>query len=407
MSSANVVDLTSRRPGTERTDLADNTTGLLAKLREIAVPALRDGLQRAFTEVDDTLFEMSEKATDGSAKTRYFEDLRSIRRTRDSAIERFDATLRGTYLLFSHGRALTGLSSSLGTSDELSLVEEDDLEVSLAMSRISTRCDETVARPRMELTKRLYVVVRRPEAETAETPFSGKVIAEAVKIAVGQLQVGIESKLIFLKRVERHLGNAIALAIEEANKACFEAGILPELKLTYTRRSHDGAAAAPAAGAAGGAAAAAPAPTASTMAPADLSAIAHEITRLLSASRPRTQLPPGARPGLEFDAPAVDRALSQLADPGQLQGDQFAASLRAQLTTGPDGTPNTRVLTEPVENRPGCADVRFRFARRRAAERDQAGDDAAASAFAAQCIARRACVRQRRASAARADGKHR
>ena len=58
------------------------------------------------------------------------------------------------------------------------------------MARIATRCDDEVARPRLELTKRLQFLLHRVDSDDL-TPYSGVVVAESVKSAVAELPIGL------------------------------------------------------------------------------------------------------------------------------------------------------------------------------------------------------------------------
>ncbi len=353
--SNNIVDLTARRVGP---DTQDGPMRHLAVIRDLSATLLRASLQQALAEVDDTLFEMSEKASDGTLKQQYFDDLRMLRRTRDAAADRFDASFRGAFMLYSHGRPLIKHASAEALSDELSLVDESDLEVSLALSRIAARCDEDVARQRLELTKRLQFLFHRADSDT-QTPYAGSVIAESVKMAVAELPIGLESRLVLLKRIERHLAEGNAGAIQESNKALFEGGVLPELKLTYTRRSADAPRPQGTSSEGGEAAAHAAAAVAPQI---DLGALATEITKLLTASRPR---PAGIDPGtVELDASVVDKRLSQVRDPGTVDSQQFGQAVRRMLTTGPNGEPNAHVLSDQVENAIDLVALMFDFVAR-------------------------------------------
>ena len=351
MSNSNIVDLNARRPQAEGSEAALRVFG---GLRDLAATQLKAAITRAFTEIDDVLFEMSEKASDGNLKQQYFDDLRSLRRTRDGAAERFDAALRGAFTLYVHGRPLVRTSAPTDLSeDQLSLVDEGELELSLALSRIAARCDEDVARPRLELTKRLQHLFRRAETDNL-TPLSGVVIADAVKTVVTTLPIGVESRLVLLKRIERHLSDGNNDAIQDGNKLLFESGVLPELKLTYSRRA--GEAARPASEAP-----AAPAPVANTP-QIDLGALASEITRLLTATRPRQAASDSQAP--ELDAASADKRLSQLRDPGTLDSNQFAQAVRNLLSAGPNGQPEATALAEPVENAIDLVSLMFDFVAR-------------------------------------------
>lgn len=353
MSSHNIVDLSARRAGTET---QDGPLRHLGAVRDLAATQLKAALQGAFGEVDDTLFEMSEKTNDGTLKQQYFDDLRTLRRTREGAVDRFDAAVRGAFMLFAHGRPLIKHASTDIAEGELSLVDEGDLEISLALTRIASRCDEDVARQRMELTRRLQFLFQRAEADTL-TPFAGSVVAEAVKVAVAELPIGLESRLVLLKRIERHLAEGINGAIQESNKLLFDAGVLPELKLTYTRRGTDAAKAKPSEEAPAGEAA-----PAAAMPQIDLGALANEITRLLTAQRPR---PVGIDPAApQLDAAAVDKRLGQVRDPGTVDSQQFAQAVRRALTTGPNGEPHAAVLSDQVENAIDLVSLMFDFVAR-------------------------------------------
>ena len=353
MSSNNIVDLSARRA---HPDAQDGSLRLLGAIRDLAATQLKTSLQQAFAEIDDTLFEMSEKASDGTLKQQYFDDLRTLRRTREGTADRFDAALRGAFMLYAHGRPLIKHSTTETSADELSLVDEGDLEVSLALSRIAARCDEDVARQRLELTKRLQFLFQRPDADTL-TPYAGSVIAESVKTAISELPIGLESRLVLLKRIERHLAEGNNGAIQESNKLLFESGVLPELKLTYTRRGSD-----PAKPQSTAAPEAATTAAAAAMPQIDLGALANEITRLLTSARGR---PASVDPGVvELDASTVDQRLGRIRDPGTVDSQQFAQSLRHALTTGPNGEPGAVVLSDQVENAIDLVALMFDFVAR-------------------------------------------
>ncbi len=356
MSASNIVDLNARRPSTEASESAIK---LIGQVRDLACTHMRSAIGAAFAEVDDTLFEMSEKASDGTLKQLYFDDLRSLRRTRETASERFDAALRGAFMLYAHARPLVAKAQLDAVSDELSLIDEGELELSLAISRIAVRCDENVSRPRLELTKRLQHLFGRADSDVL-MPLSGSVIAEAVHTAAALLPIGIESRLVLLKRIEQKLSEGNSDAIQESNKLLYDAGILTELKLTYQRRAGSSgdtprAAAGAEQTAAGIVAAAAP--------QIELGALAAEITRLLTATRPR---PTGAESqGMaELDATVVDRRLSQMADPGAVDNADFAQSIRRMLTTSANGQANAALLAEPVENAIDLVGLMFDFVAR-------------------------------------------
>ena len=90
--------------------------------------------------------------------------------------------------------------------------------------------------------------------------------------------------------------------------------------------------------------------------------MATEITKLLTASRPR---PAGIDQGaVELDASVVDKRLSRVRDPGTVDSQQFGQAVRRMLTTGPKGEPNAHVLSDQVENAIDLVALMFDFVAR-------------------------------------------
>ncbi|MGD2173673.1 MAG: DUF1631 family protein, partial [Gammaproteobacteria bacterium] len=108
--------------------------------------------------VDDALFERSEKVDNDADRKLYFEAMREIRKKRDRLCKSFDYEMQRYLDGFSR---LRPAAAEFDEDDELTLVEFDELEDKIAIDSMISR-----ARPHFEdelfaVTERLKAVIGR------------------------------------------------------------------------------------------------------------------------------------------------------------------------------------------------------------------------------------------------------
>ncbi len=119
----------------ERATASSERVGeLLDAVRDIANKRLLQWIGNMFEHVDDALFDLAEKAENNAAQTHYFDGMREVRKRRPPVERSFLAAINRELGNLSH--APSAASSASGTSGpvELSLVADNELEESLAIT---------------------------------------------------------------------------------------------------------------------------------------------------------------------------------------------------------------------------------------------------------------------------------
>ncbi len=234
---ATVVDLQRRQEQTAKSQ--DRLGDILKKCRGTAQKHLNALLGNLFENVDDALFELAERAGSTRAQQMFFEGMREVRKQRQFLERGFQEHIRTSFSDFAAGRvpevnAMPGTDAGSADSSsgdlKLSLVEDHDLEQSLALSSMIGKVENRLTRPLYALNQRLSVLIGGAKLESASNPVGPAQLADAFGRSVATLEASVEVRLIVLKLFERYVLSKLDLLYEELNTLLVEAGVLPQLK---------------------------------------------------------------------------------------------------------------------------------------------------------------------------------
>ncbi|WAJ38427.1 DUF1631 domain-containing protein [Pseudomonas sp. GOM7] len=235
-TDANVVPLNKAAAAQSPTSPVGRLPVALIQVRDKAAQQLKQNLQSLFDNADDTLFEMADRATSNSEQNAFFEAMRDLRLKRKS-IERvflqkiFEAFVNlNQYEIGKPQPALDTVSF-----DSLSLVQNDDLEETVATDAMISRVMSHDAMALGHLTTRLNALVSR-KLDDKSNPLGPTVLCECFLDACGGLGVEIKVKLIILKLFEKYVLGSCDTLYAEANQVLVGAGVLPELQSAPPRR---------------------------------------------------------------------------------------------------------------------------------------------------------------------------
>ncbi|MCB1745207.1 MAG: DUF1631 domain-containing protein, partial [Gammaproteobacteria bacterium] len=229
-AESNVESIDSRRDARARK--TSRTSQLFTQVRELLCDRLEGALPRALDQVDDALYDLADKAETSELQTRYFDAMRVLRIKRPEMLDGFRAELEQAIdnRLRDQQSADDPFSLPAIESFTLSLVEDEDLEESIAVtnmsSRIRDRCHEQI----FALDRRLALLLARPELEGDDNPLGPEVISAAASGVTRLLDVAIDIRLVLLKLIERHLLQAAEAAYEAINRELARQGVLTNLR---------------------------------------------------------------------------------------------------------------------------------------------------------------------------------
>ncbi|WP_417660562.1 DUF1631 domain-containing protein [Pseudomonas sp.] len=208
----------------------------LIQLRDKAAQQLKQALQALFDNADDTLFEMADRATSNGEQNAFFEAMRDLRLKRKNVEREFLQAIFESFSTlnqYSIGKAPTLDSVSF---DSLSLVQNDELEETVATDAMIAKVLSRDSQALSHLTTRLNALVSR-KLDDRSNPLGPASLCANFLSACASLGVEIRVKLIILKLFEKFVLVDLDQLYAEANQQLIAAGVLPELRSAPARRS--------------------------------------------------------------------------------------------------------------------------------------------------------------------------
>lgn len=228
----------------------------LIQVRDKVAVQLKQTLQVLFDNADDTLFEMADRATSNAEQNAFFEAMRDLRLKRKSIERTFLQYVVESFSSLNQYEIGKAPQLDAVSFDSLSLVQNDELEETVALDAMVAKVMSRDAVPLSHLTIRLNTLISK-KIEDKTNPLGPRMLCEAFLDACRSLGVEIKVKLIILKLFEKYVLTELDQFYAEANQSLIAAGVLPDLRSAAPRRQQERASGAersaqPGSGAAGG-----------------------------------------------------------------------------------------------------------------------------------------------------------
>ncbi|MFC4528455.1 DUF1631 domain-containing protein [Dyella halodurans] len=231
---SNIVSLSQRLdPSSERGG------ALLNNVRDVAGRRLQILINGMFEHVDDALFDLAEKAENNAAQMHYFDGMREVRKRRPIVERSFLTQVSRDLSDFSsnyRSNSTTGSSSPLPIgSVELSLVADNELEESLAITSMIGKNETRLTRDLFAVNQRLSVIYGGIQIDDSSNPVGPSALSQAFRQAMRELSAEMRVKLIIYKLFDRYVLASLDELYQEINAELIKAGVLPQLRHEVTR----------------------------------------------------------------------------------------------------------------------------------------------------------------------------
>ncbi len=213
---------------------ANQASTLSKQLKVTTTSHLQKLFLQMFDHLDDFLFDRVDKGAANSDQNVYFEAMRHLRLKKQSMQDVFLAKFAtGFNEAIKGGEKSPALNAfSKDALDNLLLVNDDELEESLAVSNMITKARTLHKEQLFALEQRCKAIFGGAREITADNiPVGPGIICNAFKGAVKILDVEVKVKLIAYKLLDRYLVQELGACYYELNKLLIEAGILPTIRL--------------------------------------------------------------------------------------------------------------------------------------------------------------------------------
>src|SRR5690606_21201864 len=129
--------------------------------------------------------------------------------------------------------------------DRLALVDNEDLEESIALASIANRADEQFSQPLWFLHQRLAVLNQGEVVQEGNNPASPVQFCEALRKSLASLSLDMKARLIAYKVFETALTANLGSILQDLNRYLAGQGILPNLRPSHSAAGSVAAAEAP------------------------------------------------------------------------------------------------------------------------------------------------------------------
>ena len=200
----------------------------VVSVRDVASSWLFARMKEVFAAVDDTLFATAEKVHSQEEQDGLFHALRVLRLERNRFTDRFITSIQDGFA--SIPTAPEREAASLEPSQQgLSLVQNEDLELQVAIRSIVAAVKRDCASPIAELALRLDTLLP-VKVYDENMPLSPVVLGKAFRQAMKPLEMHLRAQLTLIKKYEQLLAAKLGELYQKCNGVLIERGVLPGLK---------------------------------------------------------------------------------------------------------------------------------------------------------------------------------
>ncbi len=209
---------------------------LHGEFKETTSKQIRKILQGMFDNADDALFKIAENSDKGEDKNFYLDSMRIVRLQRESfEKEYFEqlATDFDNYLNNTSARMKVAASEAKIDYDNMELVSEDDLEITIATERLVQKIQALYLQDLSAINKRMAVLFNVEKVDENKIPFGAHMLVKAYASAAENIDLPLEVRIILLKLFDFQCINGLTSLYQIINHKFVEADVLPVIKTSY------------------------------------------------------------------------------------------------------------------------------------------------------------------------------
>jgi hypothetical protein len=225
----------STQPGVRVTRIHEGSRPIklpspLEALKELARNKLTDLLSSLFNNTDDALFERADRSRSDADQQMYFESMRHLRLHREAVSTTFVKGVDAAFTALAQPPQSEGPTGNEPDFESLTLVNQEELEISVAIAGIVSKVTSLHSLEIMFLTKRIDHVITGMDVTERLNPLGPRVLSEAFVQALNSVDVNITIRILLLKLFERCVMERLGELYSQANRQLAEAGVLPDLR---------------------------------------------------------------------------------------------------------------------------------------------------------------------------------
>jgi len=206
---------------------------LVASAQRTAKHHLNELLPKFFSQIDNSLFDLADKAESNQQQTLYFDAMREIRLQHDLMHKIFFSALDSGFKLSLSQAVITPHND--GKLDQAGLVEDEQLEESLAISNMANAADNTFRQSLSDLAARLNFLIEKTEITKDNSPLRPEIFCNAFLVSAGCMNTEIKVRLVVYKLFDKVVIQQLGRMYDAINADLIAAGVLPRIQNTINK----------------------------------------------------------------------------------------------------------------------------------------------------------------------------
>lgn len=210
---------------------------LVVSAQRTAKHYLRQLLPTFFSSIDDSLFDMADKAESNQQQTLYFDAMREVRLRKDAMQKAyFDALTVSFQSSLNRPKLPETATNSL---DTIGLMEDEQLEESLAITNMVSSAEARSKEALFGLTARIDFLIEDIEITKDNNPLRPEILFEAFTPAVKLMDADIKVRLVIYKLFDKFVAQKIGPLYDSINADLVAAGVLPRIKSSVRKSAEE------------------------------------------------------------------------------------------------------------------------------------------------------------------------
>ncbi|MFP5417950.1 MAG: DUF1631 domain-containing protein [Gammaproteobacteria bacterium] len=233
MSDNSVVVKLNQYERSRRPQIAAETLALLHGSRDLLIEGATRTLTRQTEAMENALISMAERSPLLETRNAYYTAQGLLNR---QANELLSACKDAYYRAFDN---LTNGNDkpTAGDSLELSLVGDQDFELTLAIDKATSRLRYNCAEEMVALDARVGHLMARPDLAENDNPLGPRVLCSALLEGFGNMQLPQNAQVVLLNQCDLVLTTELARIYQSINQYLADRRVLPDLKIGLKSRS--------------------------------------------------------------------------------------------------------------------------------------------------------------------------
>lgn len=234
-----------------RAQLSAEILTILHGSRDLLIEGATRVLTRQTEAMENTLQAMADRSPLLETRNTYYGAQGILNKQANELLSTCKDTYCQAFNDFIHNkRDKTATSDSL----ELSLVGDQDYEITLAVDKATSRLRFNCAEEMVALDARIAQLLGRSDLSENDNPLGPRTLCEALLAGIGRMHLEQNVRIVLLNQFDLVLTTELAHIYQSINRYLIDHGILPDLKVGRNSRAHHAAGSSNAASASGAAA---------------------------------------------------------------------------------------------------------------------------------------------------------